>query len=151
MSHWHRFLVGVLFTTVLSVAALSPAQDVAKVSETHKVLLENERVRVLDFHVKPGEKVRMHSHPAASIVYYLTDAKVKYTNPDGRTEERAVKAGTKFWIEAMRHDVENLGANEFHGLHIELKDSKRQPSKPSVFLSGCMIGATLCRFRRGGC
>jgi len=33
MTHWHRFLVGVLFTTVLSVVALAPAQDVVKVSE----------------------------------------------------------------------------------------------------------------------
>jgi len=58
MTQWHRFLVVVLFTTVLSVVALVPAQDVVKVSETHKVLLENEHVRVLDFHVKPGEKRR---------------------------------------------------------------------------------------------
>ena len=40
MTHWHRFLVGVLFTTVLSVVVLVPAQDVVKVSETHKILLE---------------------------------------------------------------------------------------------------------------
>ena len=124
MTHWHRFLVGALFTAVLSVVALVPAQDVVKVSKTHRVLLENERVRVLDFHVKPGEKVGMHSHPA-SVVYYLTDAKVKYTYPDGRTQERAVKAGTAFWIEAVRHDVENVGANEFHGLHIELKEATK--------------------------
>jgi quercetin dioxygenase-like cupin family protein len=107
------------------MVALVPAQDVLKVSETHKILLENEHVRVLDFHVKPGEKVGMHSHPAASIVYYLTDAKVKYTYPDGRTEERTVKAGTAFWIEAVRHDVQNAGANEFHGVHIELKEATK--------------------------
>ncbi len=122
MIHSHRFLVGVLFTTVLFVIALVAAQDVVKVSETHKVLLENEHVRVLDFHFKPGETVGMHSHPAASVVYYLTDAKVKYTYPDGRTEERTVKAGTAFWIEAVRHDVQNVGANEVHGVHIELKE-----------------------------
>jgi len=113
--------LGVPLTTVLSVVALVPAQDVVKVSETHKVLLENEHVRVLDFHVKPGEKVGIHSHPS-SVVYYLTDAKVKYTYPDGRTQERTVKAGTALWIEAVTHDVENVGANEFHGLHIELKE-----------------------------
>lgn len=101
MTHWRRIFVGILFTTVLSVVALAPAQDVVKVSETHKVLLENEHVRVLDFHFKPGEKVGTHSHPAASVVYYVTDAKVKYTYPDGRTEERTVKAGTAFWIEAV--------------------------------------------------
>ena len=112
----------VFATSLLLVAARATAQDVAKVSpETHKVLLENDHVRVLDFHVKPGEKVGVHSHPA-SIVYYLTDAKAKYTYPDGRTEERTVKAGATFWIEAVRHDVENVGANEFHGVHIELKE-----------------------------
>lgn len=112
MTHWHRFLVGVLFTTVLSVVAPVPAQDVVKVSsETHRVLLENEHVRVLAFRVKPGEKVGVHSHPA-SIVYYLTDAKAKYTYPDGRTEKRIAKAGTAFWIEPVKHDVENIGAKE---------------------------------------
>lgn len=121
MTHWHRVLVCILFTNVLSVVALVPAQDVVKVSETHKVLLENEHVRVLDFHVKPGEKVGMHSHPA-SVVYYLTDAKVKYTYSDGRTQERTVEAGTAFWIDPVTHDVQNVGANEFHGLHIELKE-----------------------------
>ena len=100
MTRWNRFLVGTLITIVLFVVASVRPQDVAKVSpETHTVLLENERVRVLDVHAKPGEKVGMHSHPA-SVVYYLTDAKVKYTYPDGRTQERAVKAGTAFWIEA---------------------------------------------------
>ena len=52
-----RFLVGVLFATALSVVASStvPAQEVVKVlPETHKVLLENEHVRVLDFHANPG-------------------------------------------------------------------------------------------------
>ena len=52
-----RFFVGVLFATALSVVASStvPAQDVVQVSpETHKVLLENEHVRVLDFHAKPS-------------------------------------------------------------------------------------------------
>ena len=69
MTYWHRVLVGVLFTTLLSVVALVPAQDVVKVSpETHKVLLDNEHVRVLDVHAKPGEKVGMHSHPASTLL-----------------------------------------------------------------------------------
>ena len=122
MTRWHRLLVGVLFTTALSVGALVLAQDVVKVSpETHKVLLENEHVRVLDVHAKPGEKVAMHSHPSSTL-YYLTDGKLKITYPDGRTEERTVKAGTAVWSEAVTHAVENVGANEFHEVHIELKE-----------------------------
>ena len=62
MTRWKRFLVGTLITIVLSVVATVRPQDVVKVSpETHTVLLENERVRVLDVYAKPGEKVGMHS------------------------------------------------------------------------------------------
>ena len=56
----------------LLVAAGAVAQDVAKVSpETHRVLLENEHVRVFDVRVKPGEKVGMHSHPVGILGKYI--------------------------------------------------------------------------------
>jgi len=124
MTRWKRFLVGTLITIVLSVVATVRPQDVVKVSpETHTVLLENERVRVLDVYAKPGEKVGMHSHPASTL-YYLTDGKLKVTYPDGRAEQRSVKAGTAVWSEAVTHTVENVGANEFHEVHIELQMPK---------------------------
>jgi quercetin dioxygenase-like cupin family protein len=107
--------------TLLCVVAPAWAQDVVKVSpETHKVLLENEHVRVLDVHAKPGEKVGMHSHPASTL-YYLTDGKLKITYPNGKTEERTVRAGTSVWSEAVTHAVENVGSNDFHEVHTELK------------------------------
>ena len=68
MKQSHRRLAGVALIAALSLAATGTtrAQAVVKVSpEAHKVLLENEHFRVLDFYVKPGEKVGMHSHPAA--------------------------------------------------------------------------------------
>jgi len=122
MTNWYRFLGAILFTTVLFVVAPITAQDVVKVSpETHRVLLDNEHVRVLDVHAKPGEKVGMHSHPASTL-YYLTDGKLKITYPDGRIEERTVKAGTAVWSDAVTHAVENVGTNDFHEVHTELKD-----------------------------
>jgi len=122
MTNWYRFLGAILFTTVLFVVAPITVQDVVKVSpETHKVLLDNEHVRVLDVHAKPGEKVAMHSHPASTL-YYLTDGKLKITYPDGRIEERTVKAGTAVWSDAVTHAVENVGTNDFHEVHTELKD-----------------------------
>ena len=69
----HRMRVGVLLTTVLTVvgAAGASGQDVVKVSpDTHRVLLENNQVRVLDVQLTPGEQVAMHSHPAC-ILHYL--------------------------------------------------------------------------------
>ena len=124
MAHWNRIVVGVLLTAALFLTALTAAQDVVRVSpETHTLLLENEHVRVLDVHAKPGEKVGMHSHPASTL-YYLTDGKLKVTYPNGRTEQRFVKAGTAVWSETVTHAVENIGLNDFHEVHIELKTSK---------------------------
>src|SRR6266436_761131 len=125
MQNLHRMLMGVLLAVVLSPTAA--AQDVVKVSpETHKVLLENVRIRVLDVHVKPGEHVAMHSHPAG-ILYFLSDAKLRITYPDGKTEEREVKAGTAVWSEAVTHAVENVGATELHEVHTELKQTAEKP------------------------
>ena len=123
MKNSRRMLLGVPLATLLLLIATGTAlaQDVVKVSpETHKVLLENDQVRVLDARMKPGEKVGMHSHPA-NVVYFLTDGKIKITYPDGKTEEREVKAGVAGWSEGVTHAAENVGTTEFHELQIELK------------------------------
>jgi len=108
----HCLLKKDLLIAFLLLVAAIPAQpqDVVKVSpETHSVLLENAQVRVLDVHVKPGERVAMHSHPAG-ILYYLSDANLRIMYPDGKTAERVVKAGTAVWSEAVTHAAENIGA-----------------------------------------
>ncbi len=97
------------------------AQDVMKVApESHKVLLENDRVRVLEYRIKPGKKDATHSHPDY-IVYALTPGKFKFTLPDGKTFDREAKAGEVLFIEAETHATENVGSTEAHGLLIELK------------------------------
>jgi len=122
-----RFYLAAALSLIAAVRA--QAQDVAKVSpETHRVLLENERVRVLDVHFKVGEMVPTHSHPAG-ILYYLSDAKLRITYPDGRTEERQVKAGTAVWSEAVTHAVENVGTTELHEIHTELKEAAKKPGR----------------------
>jgi len=128
MKNSRRMLLGVPLATLLLLIATGSAlaQDVMKVSpETHKVLLENDQVRVLDARMKPGEKVAMHSHPP-NVVYFLTDGKIKITYPDGKTEEREVKAGVAGWSEGVTHAAENVGTTEFHELQIELK----KPTRP---------------------
>ena len=86
----------------------------------YKVLLENDRVRVLDFRLKPGEKVSTHRHPPY-MVYVLSASKVKFTLPDGRSKEIENTPGETFWHEAGSHAAENIGANELHTLEIEFK------------------------------
>jgi quercetin dioxygenase-like cupin family protein len=94
-----------------------------------KVLLENDRVRVLDFVLKPGDKLAMHSHPAA-IVYSLSASKIKTILPDGKATETEFKAGQVGWSEAVTHANENVGTTEAHVMVIEMKEpTKKQEMK----------------------
>jgi quercetin dioxygenase-like cupin family protein len=88
--------------------------------DSYKVVLENDRVRVLEYRIKPGMKNAMHSHPDF-LLYTLTPEKFKLTFPDGKTIDSEAKAGEMLFYEAETHSYENLGSTEAHGYLIELK------------------------------
>jgi quercetin dioxygenase-like cupin family protein len=127
MKDLRRMLHGILCATVaLSfVMETSLAQDVTTVAggkDTHKVLIDNADVRVLDVRLPPGQKVALHSHPA-NVTYFLTDAKFKVTSPDGKSVERDRQAGQARWSDAVTHAIENVGTNEVHLVQTELKSA----------------------------
>jgi len=102
------------------------AQDPVKLApDKCKVLLENERVRVVDFVLKPGEKLGMHSHPA-TVVYFLSAAKIKTVLPDGKASEAEVKAGDTRWSDAVTHANENVGTTTAHVLVVEMKEPPKK-------------------------
>jgi quercetin dioxygenase-like cupin family protein len=113
-------LTAILMPIIFSSKAM--AQDAVKVApEKCKVLLENDRVRVLDFFLKPGDKLPMHSHPA-SILYVLTNGKVRTVLPDGKVTDMEVKAGDTRWAEPVTHANENVGTTDAHVIVVELKE-----------------------------
>ncbi len=110
-----------LITLLVFAMPVVRAQDMVKVAPKNcKVLLENDRVRVVRVVTKPGEKLETHSHPA-NVVYALTSGKAKFTSPDGKSEEREIKAGQAIWSDAVTHSTENTGTVESRVLVIELK------------------------------
>ena len=130
MTNLKYLIMGVLATFVLASATTATmAQDVLKVApEQFKVLLENDKVRVLEFKMKPGGKQQMHTHPA-TVHIELTPTKVKITNPDGKAVEVEGKQGEVIWVGPVKHIVENIGNTEIHGYIIELKDIPYEESK----------------------
>jgi len=112
-----------LYCAVLcfGVAAVASAQDAAKVDPAHyKVEFENAKVRVLRFHYGPGEKSVMHSHPD-SVAVFLTDGKVKFNFPDGKSQDASGKAGSAQFTPAQVHLPENTGTAAMEGIVVELK------------------------------
>ena len=102
--------------------ATHPAgQDPVRVDSRHyTVELENEKVRVLRVRYGPKEKSVMHGHPALAGVM-LTDANIRFTYPDGRTEDITAKAGTLLNFPALEHLPENLSDQPFEAVVVELK------------------------------
>jgi quercetin dioxygenase-like cupin family protein len=119
-----------LFLFACAVPAL--AQDPVKVDSQHyKVEFENANVRVLRVKVGAGEKSVMHRHPNA-VAIFQTSGRVKFTFPDGKTEERDIVAGTTLWTPAITHQPENIGSDGFEVILVELKTPrKRAPRKPA--------------------
>ena len=119
----HRVMGGMVVTIGLICAAgTAQAQDPVKVAPNKfKVLLENDRVRVLDFHSNAGDKIPMHSHPAY-ISYSISGAgKTKFTTADGKVTEKPANTGQATWHEAERHASEYIGSGGTHVLLVELK------------------------------
>jgi quercetin dioxygenase-like cupin family protein len=121
-----RILVPLLFVLAAALPAL--AQDATKVDSKHyKVEFENSRVRIVRVHYGPHEKSVMHSHPDA-VAIFQQDGRVKFTFPNGRTEERDMKAGQALYTPAIRHLPENLTDNDMEVVLVEMKTRKRKPA-----------------------
>ena len=118
----------ILVASVFLWATAALAQDPVKVDPKHyKVEFENAQVRLLRIHFGPHEKSVMHSHPA-SVATFLTDGKVKFTYPDGKTEDLTAKVGEARWNNAFAHLPENTGDKPFELILVELK-AKAAPAK----------------------
>ena len=97
------------------------AEDAVKVApHAYKVILENDRIRVLENRMKPGDKTAMHSHPAV-VACAIHGGKFKLTAADGQSMEVELQDGQAMYLDATEHATENLGTTEGHVLLIELK------------------------------
>ncbi|MGZ8273504.1 MAG: hypothetical protein ACXW2G_01365 [Burkholderiaceae bacterium] len=76
--------------------------------DVYKVVAENDQYRVIEAKWKPGQRDKMHSHPA-HLFYWVTPCTSRWYLPDGSTREVTVqggRAGTALAVEA--HEVENI-------------------------------------------
>lgn len=91
----------------------------------YRTRIENERVRVLEFRSRPGEKSALHSHPD-SVLYSLCPATMLVIGLDGARETIELQTGEVIWQQETVHALENIGETEAHLLVVELKI----PSEP---------------------
>jgi quercetin dioxygenase-like cupin family protein len=107
---------------VLSLALLAAMNTATAEVKGQKVLLENDRVRVVEYVLEPGVAMGMHDHPRDRVEITLTPGRVRVTQEDGSQQETDEKEGTVFAkASPRRHDVVNIGTTPLRAIHVELK------------------------------
>ncbi len=95
----------------------------------HRLLFENERVRVLEVRIPPGHFVPVHTHRWASVAcvvresdFLRRDAEEKVLF-DSRTAGPSASTPAAQWLGPMPpHSVENIGSCEIVVIITELKE-----------------------------
>ncbi len=95
--------------------------DIVKIApEQHEVLFENDQIRMLKVTVKPGDKVPMHTNPE-NVNYILQSGTLRFTKPDGSTQDIEITKGQVIPAPVGSHAVENIGNTEVQAVGVELK------------------------------
>ena len=115
-----KLVLAIALTGLAAATAL--AQDPVKVSPNeYKVVLENDRVRVVRISYAGLEKSVMHQHPPG-VGIFLTDAHFKFTYPDGKVEDISAKRGEFLWFaDVWEHLPENSTNQSAEVIYVELK------------------------------
>ena len=94
---------------------------------SHRLLLENDRVRVLEVVIEPRTREPVHTHQAASVMIIDEPARIRYYAGDALRFESQARSGSPpgvrvHWMEPEGpHSVENIDEHRYHAFRIELK------------------------------
>ena len=88
-----------------------------------RVIFENDRVRVWEIELDPGETLPMHFHELDYVVVSLSDQPTEVEWEDGRRETNEQHTpGEITWRSAPHaHALKNLGTKPYRNRLIELK------------------------------
>lgn len=96
--------------------------------EHHHVLLENDRVRVLDTHLAPGDTTPVHEHAWPAVLHVLGWSDFVRIDRDGKIllDSRASgmnpEPGAVLWGGPLPpHAVRNVGTSELRIIAVEIK------------------------------
>ncbi|MFB3092511.1 MAG: hypothetical protein ACE1ZD_04855 [Dehalococcoidia bacterium] len=88
-----------------------------------KLLLENDRVKIWDLALEPGQSSDWHHHTLDYITVGLTESKMRREYEDGATDETTPTVGQHRYAEKHQpHVVTNIGSAPHRNILIEIKE-----------------------------
>ena len=97
---------------------------------SHRLLFENDRVRVLEVVIAAGAREPEHTHRWPSVMIVEEPARIRYYEHGVRTFESPARdtppqGHRAMWMGAEGpHSVENIDSFRYHALRIELRDEE---------------------------
>lgn len=88
--------------------------------DLYSVAFENDRVRVLRYRDRPGDRTQPHHHPD-SVMITFSDFERRLHHGD-RSVDVSLRSGEVRWLDAQEHAGENIGDTETVTYFVELKD-----------------------------
>jgi len=96
------------------------ADPVATNPDLYSVVFENQRVRVLRYHDRPGEHTQPHRHPD-SVMITLSSFERRLIDGD-RHVDVTLPTGEVRWLDAQEHAGYNIGSTDTVTVFVELKE-----------------------------
>ena len=94
----------------------------------HRLVLENDRVRVLDTRIEPGERTPVHTHQWPAVHYVLSWSDFVRRDAEGvvllatRASANLQSPPSVLWGEPLGpHSLENVGRAPLHVISVEVK------------------------------
>jgi hypothetical protein len=88
--------------------------------DLYHVVLENDRVRVLEYLDHPGDATTPHSHPDSVMITVASSRRRPAAG--ARAVEVALPALQARWLDAQEHSGTNIGETDTHTFFVELKE-----------------------------
>lgn len=97
--------------------------------DNHKLLFENDHIRVLDTCISPGDTTPLHTHRYPASLYIISWADfIRYDDKgnvllDSRNLEKVPGLSTVIWSEPLPpHTLKNIGDKDIRVLSFEIKN-----------------------------
>jgi len=121
------FKIPLVAAALMAAASIAAAQDKPVTPpDSYRVVMENERVRMIEVHVRPHSKVNVDSEAGRErFLYMLSDGALILAPPGKTPYEFALHAGETAVFPAVSPTVENDTDSAVRALLVEVKQPMR--------------------------
>ncbi len=118
-----RFFLGVFIGVLTSALALMAQHRASERIVQPQVLVENQKVKIVRWALKPGEGTPVHTHALDHVSVVIHGSSLRDVETNGTAKENVQKTGDVTFNPGTRrtHSFANIGQTAFESISIELK------------------------------